>query len=173
MLQADDGRPAAVWLVVRWRPWWSTVLAGAVGVLLNVEALAAAMLLLMSKSKLTPIRSKKLSLRVMKRTSIGHLQVLQAPQLLQEIDDFLVDFLGLADDEAEVGLEGGDRARPADVVPGGGLDGRCDQVDQAVEVGLGSRRRARPGPAPPAGSSAAGTGPAVRTGGTTWANMSG
>ena len=52
----------------------------------------------------------------------GDLQVLQPPQLLQQVDDLLVDFLGLADDEAQVGLEGGDRARAAHVVPGGGLD---------------------------------------------------
>ena len=78
----------------------------------------------------------------------GDLQVLQPPQLLQQVGDFLVDFLRLADDQAEVGLEGGDRARPADLVPGGGLDGRGDQIDQAVEVGLRSaaqsaRARAR------------------------------
>ena len=53
-----------------------------------------------------------------------HLQVLQPPQLFQQVDDFLVDFLRLADDQAQVGLERGDRARAADVVPGGGLDGR-------------------------------------------------
>ena len=68
----------------------------------------------------------------------GDLQVLHAPQLLQEVDDLLVDFLRLADDEAEVGFEGGDRARSAHRVPGGGLDGGGDQVDEAVEVGLGA-----------------------------------
>ena len=41
-----------------------------------------------------------------------HLQVLHAPQLLQQIDDLLVDFLRLADDQAQVGFEVGDRARP-------------------------------------------------------------
>ena len=60
----------------------------------------------MSKSKLTPMRSKKLSLSVMKRTSIGHLQVLQSPQLLQEIGDLLVHFLGLPDHQAQVRFEG-------------------------------------------------------------------
>ena len=44
----------------------------------------------------------------------GDLQVLQPPQLLQQVDDFLVDLLGLADDEAQVGLEraGSSRDRP-------------------------------------------------------------
>jgi hypothetical protein len=37
------------------------------------------------------------------------LQVLHPPQLLQQIDDLLVDFLRLADDEAEVRGRGGDR----------------------------------------------------------------
>ncbi len=44
------------------------------------------------------------------------------------------DALGI---DVDAGGEGGDRARPADVVPGGGLDGRGDQVDQRIEVGLG------------------------------------
>ena len=35
-----------------------------------------------------------------------HLQVLQAPQLFQQVDDLFVDLLGLADDQAQVGLEG-------------------------------------------------------------------
>ena len=65
----------------------------------------------------------------------GHLQVLHAPQLLQQVDDFLVNFLRLADDQAEVGFELGDRSRSADFVPGGGLDGGVDQVDEAVEIG--------------------------------------
>ena len=76
----------------------------------------------------------------------GHLEVLQPPQLLQQIGDFLVHVLRLADDDAQVRLEGGDRARSADVVPRGGLDGRVDQVDQAVEVGLrAAAESARPG----------------------------
>ena len=78
-----------------------------------------------------------------------HLQVLQAPQLLQQVGDLLVDVLRLADDEAQVGLEGRDRAGAADVVPGGGLDGRGDQVDEAVEVGLGAAAQAA-GADPPA-----------------------
>ena len=53
----------------------------------------------------------------------GHLQVLHPPQLLQEIDDLLVDFLGLADHQAEVGFEFSNRARSARVIPGLGMDG--------------------------------------------------
>ena len=76
----------------------------------------------------------------------GHLQVLQPAQLLQQIGDFLVHFLRLADDDAQVRLEGSDRARSADVIPRGRLDGRLDQVDQAVEVGLrAAAESARPG----------------------------
>ena len=66
----------------------------------------------------------------------GDLQVLQPPELLQQVDDFLVDFLGLADDDAQIGLEGPDRARTAHVLPRSGPDRRGDQVDQAVEVRL-------------------------------------
>ena len=72
------------------------------------------------------------------------LEVLQPPQLLQEIDDLLVDLLRLADDEAEVGGEGLDRAGSAHVVPRGGLDGRGDQVDQGCRSRPASRRRVRP-----------------------------
>ena len=64
------------------------------------------------------------------------LQILHPPQLAEKIDDFLVNFLGLADDDAQVGFEGLDRTRAAHVVPGGGLDGLGDQIDEAVEVGL-------------------------------------
>ena len=79
----------------------------------------------------------------------GDLKVLHAPQLLQQVDDLLVDFLRLADDQAEVGLELGDRARSADLVPGGGGDGGVDQLDDAVEVGPSLRpvRRDRHSPA--------------------------
>ena len=46
------------------------------------------------------------------------LQVLHPPQLLQQIDDLLVDFLRLADHQAQVRRRGGDIALAAVVVPG-------------------------------------------------------
>ena len=52
-----------------------------------------------------------------------HLQVLQPPQLVQQIGDLFVDFLRLADDQAQVRRERLDRARAADVIPGVGCDG--------------------------------------------------
>ena len=76
----------------------------------------------------------------------GNLEVLQTPQLLQEVGDLLVDLLRLADHQAQVRFEGGNGARPADGVPGGGSDRGSDQVDEAVEVGLGAAAEsARPG----------------------------
>ena len=53
---------------------------------------------------------------MMNRTSIVTCKSCSA-QLFQQVDDFLVDFLGLADDQAEVRFETGDRARPAHVIP--------------------------------------------------------
>src|SRR5207253_2590026 len=46
------------------------------------------------------------------------LQILIAPQLFQELDDFFVDFLRLADDEAQVVAELGDRTGTTNLVPG-------------------------------------------------------
>ena len=46
-----------------------------------------------------------------------HLQVLQAAELLEQVGDLLVNFLRLADDEAQVVLKARDRARAADFVP--------------------------------------------------------
>ena len=48
------------------------------------------------------------------------LQILQAAQLGQQVGDLLVDFLRLADDQAQVRAEFGDRTRPAHFVPGRG-----------------------------------------------------
>ena len=71
------------------------------------------------------------------------LQILHPAQLLQQVDDFLVDFLRLADDQAQVVAELGDRAGSAHFVPGLRLDGGGDQFDQRIEIGLG------PPPSPP------------------------
>ena len=46
------------------------------------------------------------------------LQVLSAAQLLQQVDDLLVHFLRLADDQAQVVANSANRARSADFVPG-------------------------------------------------------
>ena len=54
------------------------------------------------------------------------LQVLQTAQLLQQVGNLLVNFLRLADDEAEVVFIAGDRAGTADLVPALGCNGACD-----------------------------------------------
>ncbi len=91
----------------------------------------------MFKSKSMPIRSKKLSLSRMKRTSIVTCKSCRRRKLLQQVGDFFVHRLRLADDEAEVGGEGPDfRLAAAVLGPGVGGDGRDDQVDQRIEVGI-------------------------------------
>ena len=64
-----------------------------------------AMLSLMSKSKSTPMRSKKLSLSVMKRTSIVTCRSCSRRNCSEKLDDLLVNLLRLADDDAQVRLE--------------------------------------------------------------------
>ena len=89
----------------------------------------------MSKSKSTPIRSKKLSLSVMNRTSIVTCKSCRRRSCSRQVGDLLVNFLRLADDEAEVACRSRDRARPADFVPALRRNGRGDQLDQCIEVG--------------------------------------
>ena len=91
----------------------------------------------MLKSKSTPIRSKKLSLSVMNRTSIVTCKSCRRRKLLQQVGDLLVHFLRLADDQAQVRLEPvrssrGRRLRPRLC----GLTVAGDQLDQRIEVGL-------------------------------------
>lgn len=65
-----------------------------------------------------------------------HLQVLEPTQLLQQVCDFFVHFLCLANDEAQVRIEAVDRAWATDFRPGLRGDGRGDQIDERIEVGL-------------------------------------
>ena len=76
-----------------------------------------------------------------------HLQVLQTAELFEQVGDFLVHVLRLADDEAQVRLETHHGARTADFVPRCRRDGRGDQVDQRIEVGC-APPETPPGPKP-------------------------
>ena len=92
---------------------------------------------LMFKSKSMPIRSKKLSLSVMKRTSIVTCRSCRRRSCCSRSAICFVDFLRLADDQAEVGGERTDFGLAAAVlVPRVGRDGRGDQVDERIEVGV-------------------------------------
>ena len=73
------------------------------------------------------------------------LQVLQPSQLFQQIGNLLVDFLRLADDQAQVGGKPLDRSLAADIVPGIRRDRGRDQLDQRVESRPGLRHRVRRG----------------------------
>ncbi len=90
----------------------------------------------MLKSKSTPIRSKKLSVKRMKRTSMVTCRSCRRTELFQQIGDPLVNSLRLADDKAEVRGEGLNFALARTVFhPTFVLDGGNDEVDERVEVG--------------------------------------
>ena len=77
-----------------------------------------------------------------------HLQVLQPPQLIEQVGDLFVNLLRLADHQAEIGLEGHHRPLAADGVPAGWGHRLLNQVNEGLEVGLGAagfaeRRRGR------------------------------
>ena len=101
---------------------------------------------LMSKSKLTPIRSKKLSLSVMKRTSMVTWRSCSRRNCSRRSTISSWTSCVWLTTRLRLVSKGRDRAGPADGVPGGGLDRRSDQVDEAVEVGLrAAAKSARPG----------------------------
>ena len=75
------------------------------------------------------------------------LQILQPAELLQQVGNFFVDGLRLADHEAQVGGERADFGLAAAVLgPGFGRNGGDDQVDERIEVGVrAAAHAARPG----------------------------
>ena len=78
----------------------------------------------------------------------GDLQILHASQLIEEIGDLLVNFLGLADDEAQVRFKSLDGAFTAVFGPGFRFDGIFDQVDDRSPRSAWAPPPNPPGPDP-------------------------